>query len=332
MKPIPILSNYDLVHIFNIQNVDHSLKQVLNAKNMGVPIVLSTIYWDFSYYENLKESHLYSPYPIVRNLARINLNIPHYILKLLFYNKNKTLRKKIKLILQESDLLLPNSYSELEIIAILFKMPEIRQKALIIHNGISKYENDNSSSNTIKKKLEFGTPYVLEVAKLHIIKGQLNLIKSLFDYPEIPLVFIGEGLETTYGKKCIELGKKRTNTYFLGKIPHEDIYEYYSNAKVHVLPSLRESPGLTTLEAAISGVNCVISIHTPVLEYFGLNTFCCDPLNIKSIKNAVLEAWNSPNDNQLKNRLLKNFTWKKAAIKTLEAYNFILNDDKIKDF
>ena len=71
----------------------------------------------------------------------------------------------------------------------------------------------------------------------------------------------------------IKLGKKRGNTFFLGEISHDDIYPYYSKAKVHVLPSFRESPGLSTLEAAVFGVNCVVSFHGPVAEYFGLDIF-----------------------------------------------------------
>ena len=90
---------------------------------------------------------------------------------------------------------------------------------------------------------------------------------------------------------------------------------------------VRESPGLSTLEAAISGANCVVSFHTPFTEYFSLDTLSCDPLNIESIQHAVLKAWNSPGNDELKKRVLKYFTWKRAALKTLEAYEYILNKE-----
>ena len=62
----------------------------------------------------------------------------------------------------------------------LFRMPEIRTKSMIIPNGISKQKIFNSSSSKVKKILKLPSPYILEVASFNIIKGQLNLIKSLF--------------------------------------------------------------------------------------------------------------------------------------------------------
>lgn len=318
----PNLNNYDLVHIFNIQTSDHGVKQVLNAKDSETPIALSPIYWDLSYFLNTKERYIYSPSILISNLARINTNIPHIGTKIFNFYKDKLKRKNIKIMLNDSDIILPNSHSELEMIAILFKMPEVRQKAMIVPNGVSKSQFCNSS-NLMSNNLSLPKNYVLEVANFSIIKGQLNLINSLLNHPEIPLVFIGNGLEKSYGKKCMELGKKRTNTYFLGKINHEDIYPYYSNAKVHALPSLRESPGLSTLDAAVSGSNCVVGIHAPIVEYFGFDAFYCDPSNINSIRNAVLKAWNSPKNDKLKNRILNSFTWDEAASRTLEAYHYL---------
>ena len=83
------------------------------AKISNIPIALSTIYWDHDYALNLKQSHLYSPNSLIRQLAKINVNIPHNILKVLYYTKKNEHKRKMKLMLKESDLLLPNSYSEL---------------------------------------------------------------------------------------------------------------------------------------------------------------------------------------------------------------------------
>ena len=323
----PDVSDYDLIHIFNIQQSNYGVKQVINAKYNKKPVALSTIYWDFKY-QNVKEIYLFSENQIVKSFAKINQNIPHLVVKLLNFNKRKKEKKCARLMLEEADILLPNSYSELEIISLLFKMPEIRQKSVVIPNGVStsKFQN-NSSSDFLDILQILPDKYVLEVANFGIWKGQLNVIKALFEYPKIPLVFVGN-LESVYAKECIKLGNKRGNTFFLGEIPHEKIYPYFSKAKVHVLPSFRESPGLSTLEAAVSGANCVVSFHGPIAEYFGLDIFCCDPENVESIKNAILKAWNSPKKDNLKNRILNNFTWANAALKTFNAYQYVLNNSK----
>ena len=325
----PDVSNYDLIHIFNIQGSEYGIKQVLNAKYNKKPVALSTIYWDFTYFNNImKEGYIYSENHLIKSLANINQNIPNLLIKFLNFNKSIKEKKYARLMLKESDILLPNSYSELEIISLSFKMPEIRQKSVIIPNGIStsKFQNNNSSESLDILKF-LPDEYVLEVANFGIWKGQLKVISALLEYPKIPLVFIGN-LESTYAKECIKLGNIRGNTYFLGEIPHEEIYPYFSNAKVHVLPSFRESPGLSTLEAAVFGANCVVSFHGPIAEYFGLDIFCCDPKNVESIKNAILKAWNSPKKNNLKNRILNEFTWANAALKTFNAYKHVLNNKK----
>lgn len=315
----PNLNEYDLVHIFNIQRADYGLKQLLNAKEHNLPVALSTIYWDLRYAHNAKETHLYSENLMVRLLSKINTNIPHLGSKILEYRKNRELTKNIKTMLQEADILLPNSYSELEILAILFDAPEVRGKSVIIPNSVSISKFYEMGNNKIDSSVKLPSNYILEVGRVETWKGQLNLIKALFDYPEIPLVFIGN-IDSFYAKECIKLGEKRGNCYFLGEISHEEVYYYYLNAKVHALPSLRESPGLSTLESALFETNCVVSIHAPINEYFGLNAFVCDPLVIDSIKQAVLNAWESPINNKLKKRVLENFTWEKTAFKTFEAY------------
>ena len=89
---------------------------------------------------------------------------------------------------------------------------------------------------------------------------------------------------------------------------------------MHVLPSLRESPGLATLEAAVFGANCVVSFHGPVAEYFGADVWYCDPDDAPTIRQAVLAAWKAPFNQRLRSSILEKFTWREAARKTLEGY------------
>lgn len=323
----PKLDDYDLVHIFNIQNPKYGIKQLQNAKKNNKPIVLSTIYWDLNHVYEAKASYLYYLYSnsaLVRTVAKLNPNIPYIISKILNFKEKIRDYKIARDMLTEADMILPNSYAELEIIINKFKLPQIREKSLIVYNGISKSKIEAQSLNKLKN-FDCNDEYVLEVGTFVPMKGQLKLIEALFDYPEIPLVFVGRGLENQYGKQCIKLGKKRGNTFFVGEIPHKEVYEYYKKAKIHALPSLRESPGLSTLEAAAFGANCVVSIYGPINEYFGFDAFYCEPSNVNSIRNAVLKAWKSPKNSRLKKRILNKFTWEYAAETTLQAYEQVLD-------
>src|SRR5690349_1458825 len=82
-------------------------------------------------------------------------------------------------------------------------------------------------------------------------------------------------------------------------LPREELPALYRRARVHALPSLRESPGLATLEAALEGCRCVVGIHAPVEEYFGDEAFVCDPEDEASIGRALRGAWDAPASDRL---------------------------------
>jgi hypothetical protein len=98
----------------------------------------------------------------------------------------------------------------------------------------------------------------------------------------------------------------------------------FANAKVHALPSFRESPGLATLEAALYGANCVVSIHSPVAEYFADGTWTCDPSSPSSIRNAVLEAWTAPRTGMFGEIVERDFNYDVAGARTKRAYDQVL--------
>jgi hypothetical protein len=108
--------------------------------------------------------------------------------------------------------------------------------------------------------------------------------------------------------------------HFLGEIPHEDLSGLYQRAAVHVLPSYREVMPLVCLEAAAAGCRIVSTVVGGVREYFGERAWYCEPGNPKSIRKAVLAALSAPHTEELKNLVLSQYTWERAAQKTLDGY------------
>lgn len=323
----PELSGYDLVHVFNIQTAHYGLRQVEHAKSRGIPVVLSPIYWSNHHFYRNEDFVKYHSSTAVRLMAGFNWQLPAFLLRL---NRSFGFKaeKKHRLMLQAADLLLPNSIAEAEVLALEFDAPWIRAKSLVIPNGISaeRGQTADTVNATAIPMLQGLGDYVLEVGRIEPVKGQLKLIQAMMNEPEIPLVFVGKPEYETYFERCQELGKQRGNTYFIPAVPHGEIESFYRKAKVHALPSLRESPGLVTLEASLYGANCVVSIHGPIMEYFGTDAWSCDPEDITSIREAVLHAWRTPRSTMLRERVLSQFTWEEAARGTLEGYQLILKD------
>ena len=113
---------------------------------------------------------------------------------------------------------------------------------------------------------------------------------------------------------------KTVNVVFLGAIPHEELKELYRVAKVHALVSWMETPGLSSLEAAAMGCNIVVTKKGDTEEYFEDFAFYCEPDDVSTIKEAIDKAYSSPFKEELRNKILMNYTWEKAAESTLRGY------------
>jgi glycosyltransferase involved in cell wall biosynthesis len=320
LEPEPDLSGFDLVHIFNVQTAEYGIRQVRNARRQGVPVVLSTIYWDLRPTIQSDDYLKYHSNPRIKRLA--GLSIPATRLAIDLYRGKHDLL--VKEMLDGANILLPNSVAELEIIATFFSMPSVRARAIVVPNAVSAEFDPEPSEETRRVLASLPEKYLLQVANFDPGKGQLNLLRALASLPEIPVVFVGRGSNLPYFQACRNLAVKRGRAYFVDHVPHGQIAWFQRRAKVHALPSLRESPGLATLEAAVNGANCVVGIYCPVQEYFGEDVWLCDPVCPESIKDAVALAWNAQTNVRLKERILREFTWKHAAETTLRGYKRVL--------
>ena len=318
-------AGYEIVHLFNLQRAENGVDLAERARARGRPVALSTIWWDLSYLDRSPERQSFRRYnPVSRALLSISPSLSFSCRQLRRFMSRRTRRevRARRRLLEIADALLPNSYAELEILVQQFRMPQLRAKAFVVPNGVTVLERDNVQLRDHWPQLP--ERYVLEAANCHHLKGQAKVIRALMEDRDLPVVFAGGGFDgTDYGTWCRQLAQARGNVFFLGVVPHPRMPLLYRHAGVHVLPSLRESPGLASLEAAAYGANCVVSIHCPVEEYFGKDAFVCDPDDLGSIRRAVLRAWTDPPTSALRSRVLSSFTWARAAQRTYEAYQWI---------
>jgi len=318
LEPAPDISGYDIIHVFNIQTSVYSVTQCANTVSAGLPLVVSPIFWEsrpaqcdphvIRYGAHWPGRILASAFPRLAGLLA-----PHTARA---RRRNSAAREMLTL----ADSLLPNSYAELESIVNFFNVPSIRCKATVVRNGIERSAAEHLQPSATLPVGIPAEPYVLQVGRVEPVKNQLRLIQALTNRPEIPLVLVGQPTCTRYFDACRRAARIRGNTWFVEHRPHDELPAIYRNAKVHVLPSFRESPGLATMEAAVWGANCVVSYHGPIGEYFGSAVWCCDPGDLDSIRCAVLSAWDSPPRPDLGARMTNEFTWDHAAAETLAAY------------
>lgn len=337
LEKTPNLNGYDLVHIFNIQDcaARYSYEQIINAKKKNVPVVLSPIYWywdDAEVYGNQNIGQQKSSKKRVDNAFGYINNF----LGGCFGFKIKDLRsieKEIRCrtnnaIVKQSqldglllvDVILPNAYEELHLIEKIIET-KIRN-FFIVPNAVDLNFSMNDHAGKIFKK--FGVKeYILCVARIEMIKNQLSLINALKGI-DIPFLLVGKKTDIPYYEFCAK--NSGNNVKFIDEMAHEDLVDLYIAAKVHVLPSWRETPGLVNLEAGLCGCNLVVTDRGTTREYFKDFVWYCDPADKSSIRKAVLEAYNAPKSDGLREHIKNNFTWDKAAEVTLQGYKKALEN------
>jgi len=312
-------SNYDLIHFFNIIRPDDILPHI----NSQLPYVVSTIFVDYSEYENKRKglvgllAKLLSSDKMeyIKAIARFFKNGDKINSKYYLINGH---RNSIKHIANKASLLLPNSHSEYNRFVKRYNVSTPYYK---IPNAIDALIFDSD----VKPNEKFKN-HVLCVGRIEGLKNQLNLIKAL-EGSDLFLTLIGKPAPNhmAYYAECVKLIEENDNMQLLNHIDHNDLASIYKASKVHVLPSWFETTGLSSLEAAVMDCNIVVTPKGDTQEYFKDLVFYCEPDDIESIKIAVVNAFNAPKNNSLKELILKEYYWEKTAEETLKAYNLILS-------
>jgi glycosyltransferase involved in cell wall biosynthesis len=227
-------------------------------------------------------------------------------------------------IMANSDLVLPNSIAEKNCFLDFYDLPA--EKYHVAYNGIDPTQLKPVSGDLFCK--EFGIEeksFILCVANIEHRKNQYRLIEAA-NKLNMPLVLVGHVRDPHYYAECQKI--MGDHIRYIGPLSHHsDLFKSaFAACKMHVLPGLLETPGLSSMEAAALGAPIVSTNEGSAREYFGDDIQYCDPLSVESICQAILQTMaKGVNTHQLSQRMLNQFTWKNTAEQTLTAYNAILS-------
>lgn len=320
-----IVIGFDLVHIFNFVTIQETKVFFDKAIELNIPIVSSSIFWDYTYssnrFINLFIRNHFSGF--ISQLFRMCIHTLAFSVGYPVYFSGK-FKKEYRFFCEKSRMILPNSIEEGHLLQAFIEKIDITNKIQVVYNGVKK----TSIVNYLEKenffsKYNIPENYILQVARIEPVKNQINLIYALKDNKEIPIVFVGKIASKQYYMKLKKLANKRGNVYFVDAVPHDEIDSFYHYAQLHVLLSLRESPGLVSLEALTNDCPIVVanSKYAPVQTYFVSQPYVVDPLNMNEIRSTVLRAYN---ERKIVKYNMDIFTWDTAAQQTYEAYKKIL--------
>ncbi len=315
----PNLAEYDIIHLFNLNQLSETYRLYLDAKRLQKKIVLSTIWIPIPETQKFYGHRLgFKSFPIWTYLGGRE-----------FYYawKNKTLpcwkailffRKTVKEIIAGVNCLLPNS--DLELAAL---QRDIEVTGNLKYTTIPNAVNISTAQIAAKKKM------IVCAGHIGPAKNQIALCQAFLqlvqDYPEYSLVFIGQA-NAAYAKYFKQFEKliDNQNIFYRGRIAHEEALKLYAEAEICVLPSFFETTGLSALEALAANAKIVITECGYTRAYFKEYAQYCNPYAIASIRNALAAALVQKTP-VLPKDFFTALTWQATAIKTAEVYEKLMS-------
>lgn len=312
------LSGYDLLHFFNIIRPADIMPYVIAS---GKPFVISPIYVEYGtineqgkgfFFKKLSNILGADALSYVKSVARWILNgekIRSYKYLVLGH------RNSVKWIAKRAACFLPNSNSEMKRFGRAYNL---NCNFHVVPNGI----DSSMMGKAILPNSEYDGA-VICIARFEPLKNQLSLIRAL-NGTSYKVFLHGKPApnHAAYYKECIDAAGD--NIQIRDWLEGDELYSVYAAAKVHVLPTYFETTGLVSLEAAFMGCNVVVTKRGDQEEYFKEDAWYCNPEDVASIKAALDAAYAAPYNPAFRERILKNYTWKRAAEETLKAYKKVL--------
>jgi glycosyltransferase involved in cell wall biosynthesis len=331
-------AGYDLIHLWtSLHFPDKLIAQLdrLEPVRGNVPIVLSTIWaphhlvrwmdaarrWLFSRHPDGAHLSVHTTAEDLRAIASRTLDFTMDDGERLTAFAPHPFTGMCRQVLRRVDLILPNSWMELQ--AIFSYLGDFAAYG-VVPNAVDARDFEIDGEPDLPAELRSGH-YAMMSARFDTRKQQDFLMLAIKDL-DIPMVFVGDATDREIFTRMRALAtNRRAPVFYYPFLPHSRLRHLYAAARVHVLPSIFESPGLSSMEAALLDCAIVTGNLAFESEYFQDGAYYCDPCDAFSIRSAVRDAWESYADEaalrqHLAQRIRSEYTWRHAGEATLRAY------------
>ncbi|KKS76945.1 MAG: Glycosyl transferase group 1 [candidate division WWE3 bacterium GW2011_GWA2_42_9] len=294
-----IPQNYDLIHLFQLDWTPETYLYAQKAHEAGKPIILSPIHHSIKEVKRFDDEYVFD----FRRISKVLFNNQFH--RDTFKNVYRSLTDPKK------------------------ETFGVKIDAVKVPNGVSRNFSETDAETENRNPLNL-SDYIICVGRIEPRKNQLAVISAVEKLREemgedLQLVLIGvsTGLKHfEYGRMFNDKKSECPWIHHIEKVPYQDMPAYYRNAKVGVSASWFETTGLTSLESLFCGANAVASGER-AKEYLKDYASYCDPGSVDSIAQAIKTQLKASRP-QIADELRKEYTWEKAAAKTLEVYREVL--------
>lgn len=205
-----------------------------------------------------------------------------------------------------------------------------RERSSVIPNGIhsEKFYYLGQESARVKCNLTPGRRYILAISRFSHEKGVNHLVKalSILGSSDVELLLIGHGPLEAYIRRIASESGVADRVRFIGKVPHEDLNDWYNAADLFCLPSLWEGCPNVVIESLASGTPVVATSVGGVPDLipdfaYGILSPPGDPAALaEKLKEAFRRQW----DRQRISTFGRSRSWDNVASQVLNIYESLL--------
>ena len=204
----------------------------------------------------------------------------------------------------------------------------------VVHNAAADgfhQVRQGTAPAQVRQRFGLTAPFILSVGDLQPRKNHIGLIEAFARMaracPQLTHQLVLAGKETWFGGRVHDAAKRSgvaDRIRFLGFVSDDDLLQLYNACEVFCFPSFYEGFGLPVLEAMACGAAVCCSNTSAVPEVADGAAILFNPYSADEIARAMLDLIQLP-ELRLRMRRLglqraPQFSWQKAAQKTLEVY------------
>lgn len=301
---------YDALHLFGLSDQTHTVAK--RAQQYNIPTIITPFYWSYNFpihysLESLQACRDDGGFPEIED-APLTQN--YYERKM-----HSDRYRKQKFIIENATVIIVSGRCEKLQILRDFQVSEKRIVELPIGVDLSM---GKGTPDLFREK--YGDEeFILCVGPLSQKRNQHVLIDVARGMDQ-KLVLIGDPVEgeEEYARRCVEMTHEKA--MILGSEDKEMIRSAFNAAKVFALPSAYELPGISYISAALVGTPVVATNRGTTWDYLRNHAFYCDPEDMLTVFDALTQALQAPPVAELKDILLKNYSWGRTTLNLIKMY------------
>lgn len=329
------LSDYDIVHVFQMDWTPETYFYAEKAYKAKKPLILSPIHHSVKEVKRFDDEYGFG----WRKITALLFHDQHQRDTMKNIYRSLTDHRKLVPTLHSIFMGLKNMHKKtLRMANVVLVQTEAEARDLKetygvdikwvkVPNGVGEqFTREQDFENTLGVE-----DYIICVGRIEARKNQLNIIKAVEEFKkneevDVDLVFVGKK-NIHHGSFIKEFEKKVAENSWITYVsytPWDEMPALFHFAKVGVSASWFETSGLTSLEALFSGANVVAS-GGRAREILGSLASYCDPGDAHSIALAIKEQYDGPHT-QVPAEMKQEYTWEVAAKKTKKVYEEALTN------